>query len=60
VAKGVTHYLKNGTLHKGGTHKHPDGKVMTGKRMTKQSKNLYHYGSLSKAAKQKARQSWKS
>jgi len=44
MAKGVKHYFKNGTQHKGGMHKHPDGTLMTGKRMSNTSKKLYHYG----------------
>jgi len=52
--KGVKHYLRNGTLHTGKTHKHPDGTLMTGARMSKSSKNLYHYKDLSKTAKAKA------
>ena len=40
-------------------HKHPDGTLMTGKNMSKASKKLYHYGDLSKKAKEKARNGWK-
>jgi len=59
MAKGVKHYFKDGSVHKkGGTHKHPDGTLMTGKTMTKSSKKLFHYGQLSAKAKQKAKQSW--
>ncbi len=59
MAKGVKHYFKDGAEHKGGMHKHPDGTLMTGKNMSKASKNLYHYGDLSKKAKEKARNGWK-
>jgi hypothetical protein len=59
VAKGVKHYFKDGAEHKGGMHKHPDGTLMTGKNMSKASKKLYHYGDLSKKAKEKARNGWK-
>ena len=59
MAKGVKHYFEDGTVHKGGMHKHPDGTLMTGKTMSNTSKKLYHYGSLTKKAKEKARNSWK-
>ena len=38
---------------------HPDGTLMTGKRMSSSSKRLYHYGDLSNKAKQKARSQWR-
>ena len=59
MAKGVKHYFKDGAEHKGGMHKHPDGTLMTGKNMSNTSKKLYHYGDLSKKAKEKARNGWK-
>ena len=52
--KGVKHYLRDGTLYRGKTHKHSDGTVMTGARMSKASKKLFHYKDLSKTAKAKA------
>ena len=55
MGAGVKHYFKDGTVHKGAYHKHPDGKLMTGKNMRKTSKRLYHYGDLSDTAKKKAR-----
>ena len=58
MAKGVKHYFKNGTQHKGGVHKHPDGTLMTGKVMSNTSKKLYHYGQLLDKARQKAKTSW--
>jgi|TARA_B110000902_G_C14263269_1_gene570558 hypothetical protein len=58
MAKGVKHYFKNGTQHKGGVHKHPDGTLMTGKVMSNTSKKLYHYGQLLGKARQKAKTSW--
>jgi hypothetical protein len=58
VAKGVKHYYQDGREHKGGMHKHPDGKLMTGKTMSSASKKLYHYGQLSAKAKQKAKSGW--
>lgn len=53
--KGVKHYLRDGTEWKGKTHKHPDGKLMTGSKMTKTSKPLFHLKELSKAAQKKAK-----
>jgi hypothetical protein len=58
MAMGVKHYFRDGKEHKGGMHKHPDGKLMSGKTMTKSSKRLYHFGELSKTAKKKARSNW--
>ncbi len=58
MAAGVNHYFKDGKVHRGGTHKHPDGTIMTGSRMSKSSKKLYHYSDLSKLAQEKARASW--
>lgn len=55
MGAGVKHYFKDGTVHKGAYHKHPDGKLMTGKTMSKTSKRLYHYGDLSDKAKKKSR-----
>ena len=56
--KGVKHYRKDGTEHKGGTHKMSDGSLHSGKTHTASSKKLFHYGDLSKSAKNTARQSW--
>ena len=58
MAMGVKHYFRDGREHKGGMHKHPDGKLMSGKTMTKSSKRLYHFGELSKTAQKKARSNW--
>ena len=58
MAAGVNHYSRDGKVHKGGTHKHPDGTVKTGRTMTKQSKKLYHFGDLNNAAQKKARSQW--
>jgi hypothetical protein len=58
MAMGVKHYFRDGKEHKGGMHKHPDGKLMSGKAMTKSSKRLYHFGELSKTAQKKARSNW--
>jgi hypothetical protein len=58
MAKGVKHYFADGREHKGGTHKHPNDTLMTGKVMSSVSKKLHHYSSLSSKAKAKARESW--
>ena len=59
MGMGVKHYFKYGKEHKGGMHKHPDGTLMSGKKMSSGSKKLYHYGQLSGKAKQQAQKSWK-
>ena len=53
--KGVKHYLRDGTLWAGKTHKHKDGTAMTGARMSKSSKKLFHLKDLSKTAQAKAK-----
>jgi len=55
MAKGVKHYLKDGTTWNGNYHKMPNGKLHTNKTHTKKSKLLFHFGDLSKSAKIKAR-----
>ena len=55
MAKGVKHYLRDGTEHKGGMHKMANGQLHTGKTHTKTSKRLFHFGQLSETAKKKAR-----
>tara|TARA_R110000796_G_C14300375_1_gene405167 strand:+ start:260 stop:439 length:180 start_codon:yes stop_codon:yes gene_type:complete len=57
--KGVKHYKKDGSLHKGGMHKMPDGSLHSGKSHGKTSQKLFHYGELSKKGKDKAKDSWK-
>jgi hypothetical protein len=54
VAVGL-HYFRDGTKYRGGTHKHKDGTIMTGSRMTPKSKKVVHFADLSDAAKKKAR-----
>lgn len=49
------HYFRDGTKYRGGTHKHKDGTIMTGSRMTPKSKKVVHFADLSDAAKKKAR-----
>jgi hypothetical protein len=55
MAKGVKHYKRDGSVHKGGMHKMPNGQVHSGKSHGKTSVRLYHYGDLSETAKKKAR-----
>tara|TARA_R110000772_G_scaffold33915_1_gene82435 strand:+ start:207 stop:383 length:177 start_codon:yes stop_codon:yes gene_type:complete len=53
--KGVKHYLKNGTLYTGATHKNDKGKAMSGAKHTASSKFLFHMKDLSKTAQAKAK-----
>jgi len=53
--KGVKHYKKDGTLHRGKMHKHADGTVMAGAKMSKTAVPLVHFKDLSKTAKAKAK-----
>ena len=55
MAKGVPHYFKDGSRHKGGMHKMPNGKLHSGAKHGKNSKPLFHVKELSDAAKKKAR-----
>mgnify|MGYP003133362036 FL=1 len=55
--KNVNHYEKDGKLFKGKTHDH-NGKLMSGAKMSKDSKTLLHFGALSETAKKKARTQW--
>jgi|TARA_R110002012_G_C11188325_1_gene558063 hypothetical protein len=57
--KGVNHYKKDGTLHKGGMHKMSDGTLHSGVRHTNSSVKLFHYGELSNKSKTKAKSSWR-
>tara|TARA_R110000782_G_scaffold258180_1_gene347785 strand:+ start:430 stop:603 length:174 start_codon:yes stop_codon:yes gene_type:complete len=52
--KGVKHYKRDGTEHKGSSHKMANGTLHTNKAHTKTSVKLFHYGDLSKLAKKKA------
>jgi hypothetical protein len=54
MAAGVKHYFKNGTEHKGATHKDAKGKVMSGKTHTASSKYLFHKKDLPTSATKKA------
>ncbi len=53
--KGVKHYKKDGTEHKGGLHKMPNGDLHSGKTHGKTSVKLFHFKDLSKKAKIKAK-----
>ena len=55
MGKGMKHYFRDGTEHKGGTHKMPNGQLHSGKTHGKNSKRLYHFSELSKTAQKKAR-----
>tara|TARA_Y100001972_G_C7633303_1_gene317930 strand:- start:1213 stop:1398 length:186 start_codon:yes stop_codon:yes gene_type:complete len=54
MAKGVKHYFRDGTEHKGGTHKMPNGETHSGARHGKNSKPVFHFKDLSKTAQKKA------
>jgi hypothetical protein len=51
--KGVPHYKRDGTEHKGTSHKMPNGDLHTNKSHTKTSVKLFHFKDLSKKAQQK-------
>ena len=53
--KGVKHYKKDGTEHKGNTHKMPDGSLHSNKSHTKTSQKLFHFKDLSAKAKAKSK-----
>jgi hypothetical protein len=55
MAKGVKHYFRDGTEHKGSMHKMPNGQLHSNKTHTKTSKRLFHFNDLSKKAKLKAK-----
>lgn len=55
MAKGVPHYFRDGTRHKGAFHKMPDGSLHSGARHTSSSKKLFHLRELSETAKKKAK-----
>tara|TARA_R110002020_G_scaffold376479_1_gene587592 strand:- start:1010 stop:1192 length:183 start_codon:yes stop_codon:yes gene_type:complete len=58
MARSVNHYLRDGTLHSGDIHKHDNGVVMSGAKMNKNSKKLFHFGDLSNKSQKKARTQW--
>tara|TARA_A100000164_G_C21496117_1_gene580242 strand:+ start:303 stop:485 length:183 start_codon:yes stop_codon:yes gene_type:complete len=51
--KGVAHYKKDGSVHKGGTHKMPNGETHTGKSHNKTSQKLFHFKDLPVSVKRK-------
>ena len=53
--KGVKHYKRDGTEHKGSMHKMPNGHMHSGKTHGKTSKSFYHFSELSATAKKKAK-----
>jgi len=55
MAKGMKHYFRDGTEHKGGMHKMADGTLHSGLRHTNNSKKLFHMNELSKTSQAKAR-----
>ena len=59
MAKGVKHYFRDGTEHKGGMHKMLNGQLHSGKTHGKTSVKLFHFEDLSKTAKEKAMPGYK-
>jgi hypothetical protein len=55
MAKDMKHYFRDGSEHKGPTHKDAKGKLMSGKTHTATSKHLFHMKDLSATAKKKAK-----
>jgi len=53
--KGVKHYKRDGTEHKGSNHKMSDGTLHTNKSHTKTSVKLFHLKDLSAKAKAKVK-----
>jgi hypothetical protein len=51
--KGVKHYFRDGTEHKGGTHKDKSGKLMSNVKHSATSKYLFHSKDLSATAQKK-------
>jgi len=58
MGAGTKHYFKTGQEYKGSVHR-MNGQIHTGAKHSKSSKQVVHYGKLSKNAKTKARKSWK-
>ena len=55
MAKAQKHYFKDGTEHKGGTHKMPNGQLHSGATHGKNSKQVVHFKDLSATALKKAK-----
>ena len=58
MGAGAKHYFKSGKEYKGKTHR-MNGQKHTGASHSKSSKQVVHYGALSKNAKMKAKKGWK-
>ena len=54
MAKGVPHFLKNGSEYKGQYHKMPEGSLHSGKGHTSKSVPLFHLNELKGSAQGKA------
>jgi hypothetical protein len=54
MAKGVPHFLKDGTEYTGELHKMPSGPFHTGKTHTSKSVTLFHLNELKGASQKKA------
>ena len=59
MGAGMKHYFRDGTEHKGGTHKMPDGSLHSGTKHNSSSVKLFHYGELNNKAKIKAKTYWR-
>lgn len=57
--KSVNHYKKDGTLHRGGTHKMSDGSLHSGTKHSSKSSKIFHYRELTNKAKIKAKTYWR-
>ena len=53
--KGVKHYKRDGTQHKGNSHKMPNGHLHSNKNHTATSVRLFHFNELSETAKKKVK-----
>lgn len=56
VAKGVPHYFRDGTLHRGGLHKMANGQLHSGAKHTDKSKRLFHKEELPKSVQSKIKE----
>ena len=50
------HYFRDGTKYRGSIHKHKDGTIMTGARMTPASKKVVHFSDLSETAQKEGKE----
>ena len=58
MATKTKHYFKDGRVYSGKVHR-MNGQIHTGAKHSKSSKQVVHYGSLSKKAQKTAKKSWK-